>query len=117
MPVVGGSDGGLFTCSGDLRKLWRAIFSNKIFSEKTAQSFFKSQVTKRDGDINLGGYESYGLGVYIYKYGGSTVYYAVGGDFGVGFFTAYFPKQNIVVSALGNTEINSYPLLKTIIQS
>ena len=29
--------------------------------------------------------------------GGNSVYYAVGGDFGVDFFTACFPEQEIVV--------------------
>jgi hypothetical protein len=49
--------------------------------------------------------------VYIHNAGNNLVYYAVGGDFGVDFFTAYFPKYKIVASALGNTEINTYPLL------
>ena len=115
MPIIGGSDGGLFTCSGDLSSLWRGIFSNGIISEEMLRLFLKSQVTKNDGDIDLCGDESYGLGVYIYNYRENQVYYAVGGDFGVDFFTAYFPKQKVAVSALGNTEINAYPLLKAII--
>ena len=59
--------------------------------------------------------ESYGLGVYRSNWSNNWVYYAVGGDFGVDFFTAYFPKQKIVASALGNTEINTYPLLEALI--
>jgi len=79
------------------------------------QSFIKSQVAKNDGDIDLNGNESYGLGIYIYRYNDNIVYYAVGGDFSVDFFTAYFPKQKIVASAFGNTEINAYPLLNAMI--
>ena len=41
----------------------------------------------------------------------------IGGDFGVEFFTAYFPKSGIVASALGNTEINLNPLLESIFSS
>ena len=59
--------------------------------------------------------ESYGLGVYRYTHNNETVYYAVGGDFGVDFFTAYFPKHKIVASALGNTELNTFPLLKAML--
>ena len=77
--------------------------------------FIKPQVTKNDGDIDLNGEDSYGFGIYIYTYNGNIVYYAVGGDFGVDYFTAYFPKQKITVSALGNTEINAYPLLESMI--
>ena len=61
--------------------------------------------------------KSYGFGVYRYEFGENIIYYAVGGDFGVDFFTAYFPKQRITASALGNTEINTFPLLESIIPS
>ncbi|MDR1665313.1 MAG: serine hydrolase [Clostridiales bacterium] len=32
MPVVGGSDGGIFTSSGDMITLWDAVLTNKVFS-------------------------------------------------------------------------------------
>ena len=107
LPVIGGSDGGLFTCAGDLDKLWRAVFSGKIISDKMTRSFLMSHVTR-------GALKSYGLGVYRYEHGENLVYYAVGGDFGVDFFTAYFPKHKIVFSALGNSHINTFPLFKAI---
>ena len=108
MPVIGGSDGGLFTYSADLDKLWRAIFSYKILSEEMLESFIKPQIRRDE-------FKSYGLGVYLYNRNNHWTYYAVGGDFGVDFFTAYFPEKKIAVSALGNTEINAYPLLQAII--
>ena len=49
--------------------------------------------------------------------GSNIVYYAVGGDFGVDFFTAYIPKNKMVASALGNSDINTYPLLHGIISA
>jgi CubicO group peptidase (beta-lactamase class C family) len=107
MPILGGSDGGLFTCAGDLDILWRAIFSNEILSAEMTESFLKPQITIND---ELG--ESYGLGVYRKITDGRVSYYAVGGDSGVDFFTAYFPQPKVVVSALGNTEINTFPLLE-----
>ena len=108
LPVIGGADGGLYTCADDLDTLWRAVFANKILSEAMTEQFLKQQMNRSDG-------ESYGLGVYRSNRGNNLVYYAVGGDFGVDFFTAYFPKQKIVASALGNTEINTYPLLEALI--
>ena len=115
MPVIGGSDGGLFTCAGDLAKLWRAVFSHEILSEEMTQSFLKPQVKMRS-DPEHRGY--YGLGVYINNNeDGSSTYYAVGGDFGVEFFTAYFPKQKIVASALANTEVRLFSLLRALLQS
>jgi len=106
MPVIGGSDGGLFTCARDLDTLWRAVFDNKILSEEMTQLFLKQHVVI---DEECG--ESYGLGVYRNIEEGKISYYAVGGDTGVDFFTAYFPQSKIVVSALGNADINTFPLL------
>ena len=107
MPVFGGSDGGLYTCAEDLDKLWRAVFSGRVLSENMLQAFLKPQVARNEG-------LSYGLGVYRFDGGRGTAYYAVGGDFGVDFFSAYFPEQKITASALGNTAVNTYPLLAAI---
>ena len=106
LPIVGGSDGGLFTCAEDLDALWRAIFSYKILSEEMTQLFLKQHaiIDEEDG-------ESYGLGVYRNLQDGKLSYYAVGGDSGVAFFTAFFPQSQVVVSALGNTNVNIFPLL------
>ena len=104
LPIVGGSDGGLFTCAGDLDILWRSIFAGQLLSEDMLQAFLKPQATRSKG-------KSYGLGVYQFDNGNDIAYYALGSDYGVDFFTVYFPKQKITASALGNTEINTYPLL------
>jgi Beta-lactamase class C and other penicillin binding proteins len=110
MPIIGGSDGGLFTCAKDLDALWRAMFSEQVLSDKMLDLFLASHIKRGDG-------ESYGLGVYRYETDKDIVYYAVGCDFGVYFFTAYFPALKISVSALGNTEVNTFPLLKSILSN
>ena len=105
LPILGGSDGGIFTCADDLRKLWAAIFSGKILSPEMTEAFLKPQA-RIDED------ESYGLGVYRHEKGDDLLYFAVGGDAGVDFFTAYFPRAGLVASALGNTEKNTFSLLE-----
>lgn len=65
----------------------------------------KSQVARN----NKG--KGYGLAVYRFDTGSDTAFYAMGSDFGVDFFTVYFPKQKLTASALGNTEVDTYPLL------
>jgi len=98
LPILGGSDGGLYTCAEDLDKLWKAIFSHKILSEEMTNTFLKSHVVIDEEDG-----ESYGLGVYRYENDEKLAYFAVGGDSGVGFFTAYYPKAGVVASAFSNT--------------
>jgi len=106
MPIIGGSDGGIFTCAGDLDKLWRAIFSNKILSESMTQTFLKQQVMIDEEDG-----ESYGLGVYRSVDADKIVYYAVGWDAGVSFFTSYFPRTDVTTSLLMNTNNGYYSLI------
>jgi CubicO group peptidase (beta-lactamase class C family) len=108
VPIVGGSDGGLYTCAPDLDILWRSMFADRVLSDSMLQVFLKPHVTTRKG-------RGYGLGVYRFDKGEGAAYYAVGGDFGVDFFTAYFPEKKVVASALGNTEVNSYPLLEAML--
>ena len=62
MPIIGGSDGGLFTCASDLDKLWRTVFSHEILSEEMTRLFLKQQVKMRPNPEHRG---YYGLGVYI----------------------------------------------------
>jgi len=104
MPIMGGSDGGLFTCASDIDTVWRAVLSDKIFSEEMRKRFFTPH-----GD--------FGLGVYLDDKDGKKIYYTVGGDFGVDFFSAYLPHVDIVVSAFGNSELNTFPMLEHIVEA
>ena len=94
--VIGGSDGGIYSCAQDFDRLWRAVFSHKILSEEMTKLFLESHVEIEDE-------KSYGLGVYHLKEDGKTVHFVVGGDSGVGFFSAYYPGSEIVVSGFSNT--------------
>ena len=100
VPIMGGSDGGIFTCAADLDKLWRAIFENKILSEAMTQAFLSPQVVIDEEEG-----ESYGLGVYRDFTDGKLAYTASGWDAGVSFFSSYYPRTKIVASAIRNTEM------------
>ncbi|MCL1806256.1 MAG: beta-lactamase family protein [Oscillospiraceae bacterium] len=108
LPVIGGSDGGMYTCAGDLDTLWRAVFEGGIFSENMLTEFIKKQSVMNET-------ESYGLGIYRHETENKLLYYAVGGDAGVEFFTAYLPDKKITLSAFGNTHNNVYALMETMI--
>jgi len=97
LPIMGGSDGGLYTCAADIDKLWRAIFSHKILSKDMLDTFLKSHIEIESGS------ESYGLGVYHYHNENKLAHFAVGGDSGVGFFTAYYPNSKTIATGFSNT--------------
>ena len=104
MPVVGGSDGGIFTCAADLVTLWKAVLSDRVFSAAMRETFFTPHT------------EEMGLGVYLFGNGARQVRYTVGGDFGVDFFSAHFPRTGIIATALGNTELNTFPLCEKLFE-
>ena len=110
LPIIGGSDGGIFSCAADIDKLWRAIFESKILSEAMTANFLKPHVVSEE-DEDEGTVESYGLGVYHFQEGDKTFYFAMGVDTGVGFFTGYYPATKTVVSAFCNTGYNGASLL------
>ena len=89
-----------------------AVYTRYVLSEMMTKSFLESHavIDEEDG-------ESYGLGVYRRQQGGKIFYYVVGVDAGVDFFTAYFPRVKIVVSVLGNTDLNTFPLLEKLIST
>jgi len=105
MPVIGGSDGGAFTCAADIAKVWQAIFANRIFSADMVRQFSTPHAAISET-------EYCGLGVFVRREGGRLAYCSVGGDIGADYFSAYFPRPKIVASALGNTQKNTFPLFE-----
>ena len=95
LPMRGASDGGAYTTTDDLHKFWRALFSNKILSQKLTGTFLTPHV-KIKGDIE------YGYGVYITKFKETYVFYVQGGDAGVGFDSRYIPEKELQVTIISN---------------
>jgi CubicO group peptidase (beta-lactamase class C family) len=110
LPVIGGSDGGMYSCTADMDTLWRALFDGKILSPAMTAAFLKPhaiiEVDEAEDTV-----ESYGLGVYLYKDGDKTFYFIMGVDSGVGFFSGYYPATKTVVSAFSNTGYQGASLL------
>jgi len=115
LPVHGGADGGLYSCAADINKLWRAIFSGKVLGAKMLETFLMPHV-EIDIDDDDGSVESYGFGVYHYTHGGKNAYFAVGGDSGVGFVTAYYPHSKVSVVCFSNTGwLGFYDLMHSLV--
>jgi len=110
-PIVGGSDGGIYSCVEDLDKVWRAIVANKILSPEMTGAFLSPQIQRDNEDDE----RYYGFGLYYFKDEDNEekiFHYALGCDAGVNIFTAYFPKLGITASALGNLEdVEVIPLM------
>ena len=108
LPVIGGADGGLFTCARDMDGLWRALFGGQILSDKMLQQFKKPHQT-------IGKGRSYGLGVYRSAALEHPAFVVVGGDFGVIFTSAYLTNRKVTATVLGNMEADTGPLLDALL--
>ena len=124
LPIRGAADGGLYTTLDDVDRLWTALFAYDIVSEEFAQEMLEAHVTfeeddeesddadddddAADGELGEGGEAStdesgYGYGIYWTRSEwDDEMYYVVGGDAGVGFDSAYFPKQETAITILAN---------------
>lgn len=109
LPVIGGADGGLFTCAADMDTLWRALMAGRLLPDALQAQMLAPQVRRYERDDQD---FAYGLGVYCWHKNKEIAWYAVGGDFGVDFFSACFPGRGLTITALGNTEENTFPILR-----
>lgn len=98
VPIVGGPDGGVFTNAEDMSKLWRGIFNFELLSEYMTNELLKPHVFCVNDCY-------YGYGLYIIKREtGIYKYFLMGGDPGVNFISASYPKEKIEVTVLCNRD-------------
>lgn len=105
IPIVGGGDGGIFTTSSDLIKLWSKFTEYNILSE----SLTKRYITP----VSKVGSTDYGLGMYLSGDIDNREIFLYGCDPGVGFHSRYNLRTSRVINILSNRtwgieEINNF---------
>ncbi|MEJ6952413.1 serine hydrolase domain-containing protein [Natronospora cellulosivora (SeqCode)] len=104
IPVIGGSDGGAFTTTEDLAKLWKALLSYELLSEELTVEMLKDQIQVEDDCY-------YGLGIWLIKKDNKTIqYYICGEDPGVTMISSVFPEKNVTFSILANSEYGTWDI-------
>lgn len=113
VPAIGGADGGIFTCAADLDRLWRGLMDGRILSARMREAMLTPRVraSARRRDLFCG------LGVFLFEKEDGFIPYAVGSDFGANCFTAWLPQAEMTVSALGNAEMDTWPLLMAVCEA
>jgi CubicO group peptidase (beta-lactamase class C family) len=107
VPIVGGSDGGIYTTAADINKLWKAIFRNQLLNPEMTKMFLAPEIRTGHQAHEI----FYGYGIYVIKKEGKIRgYYICGGDPGVDFLAMVYPDRQISFTALGNTAKNTWPL-------
>lgn len=109
LPIVGGSDGGLFTTVHDLSILWKAFFSYEILSKELVEIYAQPSVKADTEGENI----YYGYGLWIREdEDNSREVYILGGDAGVSFKSALNQAQNLHSTIISNTTSGVWGILK-----
>jgi CubicO group peptidase (beta-lactamase class C family) len=100
LPVVGGSDGGMFTTVHDLTRLWDAFLEGQIVSKGLVEQYTQPSVKAESEGENV----HYGRGLWIRGDAAGDLELAmVGGDAGVSFKSSVNRAKNLRVTVVSNT--------------
>jgi CubicO group peptidase (beta-lactamase class C family) len=100
IPVMGGPDGGAYTTVHDLARFWDALVGYQLLSRPTVARMFTPHWRTNPDDEET----HYGYGLWIAQEKGEPrVYYMLGEDPGVSFFSGFYPIKQVQFSLLGNT--------------
>lgn len=108
LPIIGASDGGMFTTAHDLARLWDAFWGYEILSQDMVE-LYTQPYAKAESE---GPYEHYGHGIWIHD-GDDRGYeaYIVGCDAGVSMKSGIVRATNTLVTVLSNTTEGAWPVL------
>ncbi|MFW6265104.1 MAG: serine hydrolase domain-containing protein [Bacillota bacterium] len=104
IPVIGGPDGGAFTTTADLAKLWKALLNYQLLNKEFTVEMLKEQ-------IHVDGPCYYGYGIWLIKKDDKIIqYYICGEDPGVTMISSVYLEKNVSFSVLANTEYRTWDI-------
>lgn len=110
LPIVGGSDGGMFTTARDISILWKAFFNCQILSKELVEIYSQPSVKADSENENI----YYGYGLWIREEDNNREVYILGGDAGVSFKSAVNLAENLQSTIISNTTNGVWGILKEI---
>ena len=110
LPIVGASDGGVYTTVDDLATLWKAFWENEILPKELVEVYATPYAKSEEGEHTY-----YGHGLWIEDAtGGLPEVYIVGGDAGVSFKSSVNRDDDLQVTVISNTSNGAWPVLREI---
>jgi len=111
LPIVGASDGGVYTTADDLATLWKAFWANEIVPQNLVELYATPYVkAESEGE---GIYYGHGLWLDLGTAGRPEVY-IMGGDAGISFRSSVHRESDLHVTVLSNTSNGAWPVLRDI---
>jgi CubicO group peptidase (beta-lactamase class C family) len=110
LPVVGASDGGMFTTVHDLTLLWRAFWRHEILSRDLVEIYSNPYVKDETSKPNA----YYGHGLWIREEPGRRDVYMTGCDAGVSFKSTVDRERDLQITIISNTTHGAWPMFREI---
>ena len=111
LPIVGASDGGVFTTVHDLVTLWAAFWGGEIVSKELVELYATPHVRAETEGANT----HYGHGLWIDEDAGrEREVYIIGGDAGVSFKSSLYQNARLQATVISNTTNGAWPLLRAL---
>lgn len=108
VPIVGGPDGGIFTNTEDMSKVWNGLLDYKLLNKDITQELLKAH-------IHCGNDCYYGYGLYVIeREDGIYKYLLMGGDPGAEFISSIYPKEEIEVTVMCSRDFGANDLIMLI---
>ena len=111
LPIVGGSDGGMFTTARDIALLWTAFFDGRILSTELTEAYARASVKAESMSENI--YYGYGLWIAEGEHQNREVSIS-GGDPGVSFKSSVNRTQKLQYTIISNTTSGVWGIRKEI---
>ncbi len=103
LPVVGGGDGGAYTTTADVERLWDAVLGGRVVPpELVAEATRVHSMTEDD--------DRYGLGFWLPE--GAVA--LVGEDAGVSFWSVHVPATGTTATVAGSTASAAWPVARAL---
>jgi CubicO group peptidase (beta-lactamase class C family) len=111
LPIVGGSDGGVFLTVQDIKTLWAAFLSYQILSQELVDSFTQPTVNANFESNDI----YYGFGMWIQENDKQKrELYILGGDAGVSFRSGLYLAHNLQYTIISNSTNGVWGIRKDI---
>jgi CubicO group peptidase (beta-lactamase class C family) len=102
LPVRGTGDGGIYTTAADIRRLWTALFSERIVSGDWVR-----EMTRRRSEVPNSA-RRYGLGFWLHATTDLVV--LLGYDAGVSFSSLHDPRDDSTITVISNWSDGAWPV-------
>jgi CubicO group peptidase (beta-lactamase class C family) len=108
LPIVGASDGGMFSTVSDIEALWDGFWNGAVITPGLVEQFAEKHVSAEPE----GSRKHYGCGLWIdHQQGRRAVEYITGSDAGVSFYSVCDRGSESLFTVMSNTSEGAWPLV------